>query len=590
VRDTAIWIPIVTIFALVSPLLFTQRSFGHDWTLHLWLTWRQQLNIQSSGFPGYFVSGDHVGPFPFGVFYPIFAFAGGTLYAIGAYLSLLLGDRVIVSYILLYVLATCMAYLGFTWLSHSIGLRGWRTQVGGAVFVTGTYYLTNMYGRGDLGEFVATSAIPLAMASICSLITRRSWRIRDFAAFVLAIVLLSGSHNISLLWAIVFLFAGAIVVLVAFRPTWRTLPRRRLLAIGGVGALALGVNAWFLLPDLAYGTKTIIALANAHTHSIATGMSSADFLFNPFRPATEGFGRGLRDSLPWMAVVWALVAAGFSWRSAHAPKTKRLFEGTLIVGLVFTLFATRTDVWLVLPRFFLNTQFNWRLHTYVLLCAAVLVMLALRLLMSSVPRSVTGKRLSAALVVILVFGGVAGLVQVWATQSRIITLGVDRAFPGSRDQVVRSTSKVPVSWYAVGDFRDGDPPIVPAEPTRTMVIAPGRITGSSFHGRVDAPPGRAPFVTNIGTSTRFVKIRGIEVLGRNRDGLLVARRIKGAPPTGPVMLSIEPADSWPIVLGQIVTWISMLGLIVLGVLISLSQSRHGQGAVARWRARRAERT
>ena len=98
-----------------------------------------------------------------GVFYPIFAFTGSTVYAIGGYLAIVLGDRPVAAYVLLQVLAFCIAFGGMTWLSRQVGLRGWRAQLPGVAFVTGTYYLTNLYGRGDFAEFFATSTTMLSM-------------------------------------------------------------------------------------------------------------------------------------------------------------------------------------------------------------------------------------------------------------------------------------------------------------------------------------------------------------------------------------------------------------------------------------------
>ena len=80
------------------PLAVTSRTFGDDWTLHLWLVRQQEMNIQANGRPGLFLSAQ-----PLGAFYPIFAFVGSGLYTVGGYLAILLGDRPIVAYKLLYL-------------------------------------------------------------------------------------------------------------------------------------------------------------------------------------------------------------------------------------------------------------------------------------------------------------------------------------------------------------------------------------------------------------------------------------------------------------------------------------------------------
>src|SRR5207245_11523127 len=95
-----------------------------DWTIHLWLLRQQQLNIESLSHPGLFVSVR-----TFGVFYPIFAFVGSGLYTLGGCLAILLGDRPVLAYKLLYLVGFGLAYGGMTWLSLQLGVRGWRAQV-----------------------------------------------------------------------------------------------------------------------------------------------------------------------------------------------------------------------------------------------------------------------------------------------------------------------------------------------------------------------------------------------------------------------------------------------------------------------------
>ena len=89
----------------MMPLVLTNRSFGHDWTLHLWAVRQQQWNIDAMRHPGLFVSAK-----PLGAFYPLFAFVGSGLYAVGGYLATVTGP--IVAYKLLYLGGLCLGYGG----------------------------------------------------------------------------------------------------------------------------------------------------------------------------------------------------------------------------------------------------------------------------------------------------------------------------------------------------------------------------------------------------------------------------------------------------------------------------------------------
>src|SRR5664279_1236712 len=96
VAGTAIWIPMVVIGLLFLPMALIRRSFGPDWTLHLWSVRRQQWNIEATGHRGLFLSAN-----PFGAFHPIFAFVGSGVCAVGGYLAIALGNRLLVAYKLL---------------------------------------------------------------------------------------------------------------------------------------------------------------------------------------------------------------------------------------------------------------------------------------------------------------------------------------------------------------------------------------------------------------------------------------------------------------------------------------------------------
>jgi hypothetical protein len=48
---------------LLAPMILTKRSFGPDWTNHLWLIWNQGRSIADGGNPSYFVHTDNLGGF-----------------------------------------------------------------------------------------------------------------------------------------------------------------------------------------------------------------------------------------------------------------------------------------------------------------------------------------------------------------------------------------------------------------------------------------------------------------------------------------------------------------------------------------------
>lgn len=86
--------PLLLLGALAWPLLFSDATFNDDWLNHLWYIWHQSLTIRANHLPSLFLSYSH------GIFYPLYAFYGGTIYALTGALSLALGNAPLETYVL----------------------------------------------------------------------------------------------------------------------------------------------------------------------------------------------------------------------------------------------------------------------------------------------------------------------------------------------------------------------------------------------------------------------------------------------------------------------------------------------------------
>src|SRR5439155_19099184 len=179
---------------IASPLLFTSDGFAPDFTNAIWLARYQQHLIAAHLHPTLFLHTDQLG-----VFYPQFAFYGGTLFALTGALAAALGGSTIVAFEIVTVAAIAAAYGGVFWLARQLGVRGLLAHAPALVFVTSAYYVTDLYGRGAWEEFMAVSALPLMLAASLRLLRGR-WRAGPVACLVAASVVFSGSHNITLLW------------------------------------------------------------------------------------------------------------------------------------------------------------------------------------------------------------------------------------------------------------------------------------------------------------------------------------------------------------------------------------------------------
>ena len=170
------------------------------------------------------------------------------------------------------------------------------------------------------------------MASGLALLRAKSWRLGPVVAFVVSVVVFTGSHNITLLYGAVFLALLCLTVAVAVGR--RALPPpRRILAVVGLGLLATAANLWFLLPDLAFEGKIVIGQSFTTTPSVTGGMPPS-LLLDPIRHSQTPNFSTLDLQIPALALLWALAALGLCWRSL-ASVWRRLAVALAVTGLPF---------------------------------------------------------------------------------------------------------------------------------------------------------------------------------------------------------------------------------------------------------------
>ena len=134
------------VLLIASPLLFTSDGFAPDFTNAIWLAGYQEHMIAAHLHPTLFLQTQQLG-----VFYPIFAFYGGTLFALTGALGAVLGGSTILAFEVVTVAAIAAAYGGLFWLARQLGVKGVLAHAPALVFVTSAYYVTQPLRTGRLG-------------------------------------------------------------------------------------------------------------------------------------------------------------------------------------------------------------------------------------------------------------------------------------------------------------------------------------------------------------------------------------------------------------------------------------------------------
>ncbi len=564
---------VVVIAVLIAPMVLTDSTFGGDWPGHLWLVQMQARNIEYLGHPSLFVQST------LGAFEPWFAFYGGTLYSIVAAGAVASGGHTLATYVLSFALAMAMAYGGFAWIAKQAGLRGLAAHAPAFVFLTSAYYLSDVYARGAWPETVATSAMPLLVASALSLLRSERWRALPVCAFLLSSVIFTGSHNLTLLYGSIFIVLLCLALGVAFGRDALP-PRGRILRLAGLALLALGVNLWFLLPDIAYQGHTTIAHSFTKPPTIRNGMP-AGFVLSPYRHSRlSGELPTLDLQLPTLALVWAAVTLALCWRTL-APAWRRLAIALGIVALLFFAPILVPQLWHVLPKLLWSIQFPYRLLTYIDFCVVGLVLIATLALVGRV-RATARKALVIAAALVVLIEGAQAVRQEWATPSSL----------PSRSAVFPGGSTLPGYWIRFAtylEFQDVSAPVVRAtipELFGTTVyngqganVIPVPVTERprSSYTVTFTPPYDGTVNTDVIAGSYLVGVHNAKIVGRTPYSEMVIQVKRN--PSGPTRVTFSTARSWPIVLGEWASVASVVAILLLLALFTARQARDGS-----WRA------
>ena len=539
----------VVVVVVAGPILVTNRGLNGDVTNTMWLGTAMSHSLANGLPPTFFVStGTTVTSTTThgGVFYPIFSFYGSSLYVILGILTLWLGGSASAALAVLVVLAIAAAYGGTLWISRQCGLRGWLSYVPGLVVVTAPYYLTDLYGRGDVPEFVAVSMIPLVVASAGHLVRATSWTPGPTILLVLSVIVFTGSHNISLLWGTLIGMATLALLGVMIRP--RPLPTKRLCSVAGVIILATMVNGWFLLPDAAFSGTTLASTSAALS---VTFFDNWRLILNPLRSVpSESTSPALYVQAPVWFLAWSLGFWVLARIESSSSTLRRAWTALALVLVAVLLLAAETSLWKFVPAGLKVIQFPYRLNGFALLLIAGLVLVSLLALQ----RALGGSRQARLIPTVLV----ASLVAVIAIST---ILGIRqiaqpcRPGPGgcaiSRAAGLTGTTihVLPKSWSPVDLFTNSTEPVLPVAPGRSYNFSPDLVDphGDRLVATVRPPGGTQPFLTNIEGGPQLVSVGGgIERLGRNQNGYAVVRRVKSG--DGPIRVVIQAAAIRP--LGQ----------------------------------------
>jgi hypothetical protein len=551
--------------AVSWPLVFSSATFNNDWLNHLWYMWHQSVAIREGHAPTLFLD------YSKGVLYPIYAFYGGTLYALVGAFSLIPGNDPLQAYVLSYLLGFAAAYGGWYWIARMFGVRGWLAHIPGLVFITSASYLTTIYALGDWPEFLAVSMMPLMIAAALSVLRAPRLRFGPAIALVASSVVFFGSHLITMIWGSTILAVVIVAILVGAPDVRRKVTRARVLRVAALVVPAAMVSAWFLLPTAAYEAHTLAAHAYPHARALLRELMytvAARSLLTFARAPAAGTIVSL--SLPILAVAWVLVSiALLGWRRRRGTWMRVLLT---IVGVTVGLAVVMTHAGLILalPRAYATLQFSFRLESFVLLGisgAIVVVLVVAR------DREARLRRWTWLLAPVAVMSLIGAVQQTGA-------------HPQGKDRSRELSYPTPLpERFGQFDYVDS---LLPEyeEPSSLVYFPPSTAPNRLVSAVVRVPPDRL-VATNIRGGPDLVSVTGATIVGvdthlddvlelpptsLSHDASTSSTHV--TPPTATI--SVGPAEPLPVVAGRAISLIALaflaaeLGLLAIGGVLGRS--------------------
>ncbi|MGA2454511.1 MAG: hypothetical protein ABSG93_13420 [Solirubrobacteraceae bacterium] len=551
--------------AVAWPLVFSSATFNNDWLNHLWYMWHQSLAIREDHAPSLFL--DYSG----GILYPLYAFYGGTLYALVGTLSLVLGDAPLQTYVLSYLLGFAAAYGGWYWTARMFGVRGWRAHMPGLVFITSASYLTMIYALGDWPEFIAVSMMPLMIAAGLSVLRAPGLRFGPALALTGSSVVFFGSHLLTIVWGSTILAVMIVAILVGAPGARRGVRRAGVLRVAMLVIPTVMVSAWFLLPTAAYEAHTLVAHAYPHARALLRELMytvAARNLFTLTRAPSPGTIVSL--ALPILAVAWVLASiAMLAWRRRGGTWMRALLiTATATVALAVVM--THAGLILALPRMYATLQFSFRLESFVLLGISGAMVIVLVMAQDGDARLRRWTWLLAPIAVISVVGA--------AQQSG--------AHPQGKNRSTALTYLTPLPerfgqfdylYYPLAEYKEALP----------LVSFPLSTITSGGASEVVQVPSNRLVATNIRGGPDLVHVTGAAIVGvdSHLDDVLElpATSVSHGAPPAPATISAGPAEPAPVIAGRVISLIALavlageLGLLAVRGVYRHSSKRGLQG-------------
>jgi hypothetical protein len=539
----------VLIGLLALPFIVRQNAW-FEWTNPLWQLELQTAHVRAHGTPTSFM--DVAGL----LFYPQPIFYAGPLLGVLAYPSIVFGAWPVFAAVT--AAAFCAMSAGVSWCARNLGAPPALAVLPGLLFAATPYTVSSLYGQATWAELVAVGALAVALgAGTALMLGRARSEAGTMVVLAVAVAVVAGTHNITLL------FGGAfgVAVAVALLPTARAAHSDgRVVAAGylrALGAAVVGVAlcGFDLAPDIWLSGRTYISTTASELITQLHSFDRPSIIFDPLpgQPAGVGITDDHTQTLV-TAAVWCLIAfAIVRWR-----RSEREWVATVTVlgavGVLIGVLIVEPGWWAHFPTILQAIQFPFRLVSYLALTTVLLVALLLARPEIARSRVLCGLLALAAALQLSLAGYLAVSADALPAQHRPITVSSIRT-----DRIPAAYAPFQRASYRVsGNTILGTPSAV-ADTSPIGVDTPTRVTLSGAQ-----PPGTL-VLTKVVDSPLIAVAGGARPVGVTPYGFLVLQTVSRpwrATVQAPCDTCLIPHARTPkaLIVGH---WASLLGVLAL---------------------------
>jgi hypothetical protein len=354
------------------PLLFSSRTFGGDWPLHVLLVESQIEAISAGFFPTFFSNFPQVG-----FFYPTGFFLGGNFYALLGYLGILTGPFWAIAFSTIFLLF----YVQISWrgITRSMSRNSFFTLLPGFVFITSAYFLGDLFGRGGISSVFAISGVPIFAYSILEN-AKTAKNLRHKLGILVGVILIFATHNVSTLWIVCHLLIWTLVLF--FVASVNNHPAKRIIEILNqhksntiIVIASVLITSWAMIPNLYFASRSDIAQNMSMQKEWSRSFNDPRNLFNLIRgipPEHQGTDLFVQfPTLIFLTCLAYIIGASLKNQLEGKDKLGILICIASISGTLVMIYAL--DVYDYLPQVFMSTQFTFRLNHFLYLAVTALV-------------------------------------------------------------------------------------------------------------------------------------------------------------------------------------------------------------------------